>query len=81
MDGMRCDEKGNLYVTRYDKGTVAIVSPEGNIIKEIQLKGKKPSNIAFGGEKGKTCFVTMADRGCFEAFEADHAGAYYKRIH
>ena len=81
MDGMRCDEKGNLYVTRYDKGTVAIVSPEGNIIKEIRLKGKKPSNIAFGGKNGKTCFVTMADRGCFEVFEADHAGAYYKRIH
>lgn len=81
MDGMRCDEKGNLYVTRYDKGTVAIVSPEGQLIKEVQLKGKKPSNITFGGKEGKTCFVTMADRGCFETFEADYAGAHYKRIH
>ncbi len=81
MDGMRCDEKGNLYVARYDKGTVAIVSPEGQLLKEVSLKGKKPSNITFGGEKGKTCFVTMADRGCFESFEADYAGAYYKRIH
>lgn len=81
MDGMRCDEKGNLYVTRYDKGTVAIVSPEGRILEEVLLKGKKPSNITFGGENGKTCYVTMADRGCFESFETDHAGAYYKRIH
>lgn len=81
MDGMRCDEKGNLYVTRYEKGTIAIISPEGNILKEIQLKGKKPSNITFGGADGKTCFVTMADRGCLESFKADYAGAYYKRIH
>ena len=81
MDGMRCDEKGNLYITRYDKGTIAIVSPEGQLLKEVQLIGKKPSNITFGGKNGKTCFVTMADRGCFESFEADYAGAYYKRIH
>lgn len=81
MDGMRCDAKGNLYITRYDKGTVLIVSPDKKIIKEVQLKGKKPSNITFGGKNGKTCFVTMADRGCFETFPALAAGAFYKRIH
>src|SRR5262249_29870605 len=26
FDGMRCDVDGNLYVTRYGKGTVAVVS-------------------------------------------------------
>jgi len=81
MDGMRCDLAGNLYIARYDKGTVAIVSPDKKIIKEVQLKGKKPSNITFGGQNGKTCFVTMADRGCFETFEALNAGAFYSKIH
>lgn len=80
MDGMRCDEQGNLYITRYGKGTVAIVSPEGVLLKEVQLKGKKPSNITFGGQEGKTCFVTMADRGCFESFTAEYAGAHFRRI-
>jgi len=81
MDGMRCDEKGNLYITRYDKGAVLIVSPDKKILKEVQLKGKKPSNITFGGADGKTCFVTMADRGCFERFQALNAGAFFSRIH
>ena len=81
MDGMRCDEKGNLYITRYDKGTVVILNPDKKIIKEVQLKGKKPSNITFGGKNGKTCYVTMADRGNLETFPALHAGAFYKRIH
>ncbi len=81
MDGMRCDEKGNLYITRYGKGTVAIVSPDGDILKEIRLKGKKPSNITFGGKNGKTCFVTMAGRGCFEKFKAPHKGNYYNKVH
>ena len=38
---MRCDEQGNLYVTRHGKGTVAILSPGGDLIREVQLKGKK----------------------------------------
>ncbi len=65
LDGMRCDEKGNLFVCRYDKGAVAIISPKGKMIKELMLNGKKPSNITFSNDY-KDCYITMADRGCIE---------------
>ena len=55
MDGIRCDVKGNLYLCRYDKGTVAVINPKGKLIREIQLKGKKPSNITFGGPDNRRC--------------------------
>jgi len=71
LDGMRCDADGNLYITRYDKGTVVKVSPEGKILKEIMLTGKKPSNITFGGQDGKTAYVTLADNGNIETFRVD----------
>ncbi len=74
MDGMRCDIKGNLFITRHGKGTVAMISPEGELIREIKLKGSKPSNIAFGGKDGKTCYVTLQDRGCIETFRVEHPG-------
>jgi sugar lactone lactonase YvrE len=74
MDGMRCDVKGNLYITRYGKGTVVKVSPEGKILKEIELKGKNVSNIAFGGKEGTTAFVTLQDRGYIESFEVSDPG-------
>ncbi len=74
MDGMRTDTEGNLYITRHGKGTVAIVSPEGELIKEIFTRGDLPSNIAFGGPEGRTCFVTLQDRGCIETFIADNPG-------
>ena len=77
MDGMRCDNQGNLYVCRYDAGKVVVISPEGKIIREITLKGKKPTNIAFGGKDWKQCFVTLQDRGCFETFMAVNPGARY----
>lgn len=74
MDGMRCDSKGNLYVCRYDAGKVVVISPEAKIIREVQLKGQKPTNITFGGKHHNQCFVTLADRGCFETFAADFPG-------
>lgn len=74
MDGMRCDIEGNLYITRYGKGTVVKVSPSGEILKEIILKGKKPSNIAFGGTKGRTAYITLQDRGYIEQFKVEAPG-------
>jgi sugar lactone lactonase YvrE len=74
MDGMKCDKEGNLYITRYDKGVIAIFSPQGKLLREVQMKGKKTSNITFGGKDGKTCFVTLQDRKCVETFRAEVAG-------
>jgi sugar lactone lactonase YvrE len=81
MDGMRCDTEGNLYIARYDKGTVAMISPKGVLLKEIYLRGKKPSNIAFGGKDGMNGYVTMADRGCIEVIRIPHPGSYYSKVH
>lgn len=74
MDGMRCDEAGNLYITRHGKGTIVIVTPDGKIKKEINTIGKKPSNIAFGGQDGKQIYITLQDNGNIETFKGDIAG-------
>lgn len=65
LDGMRFHKNGNLFVTRYDKGVVAVFSPEGKQLKGITLKGKKPTNLTFSNDYTK-CYVTLADRGCVE---------------
>lgn len=74
FDGMKCDKEGNLYVTRYGKGTVVVLNPKGEEINEIALTGKKCSNLVFGGKEGKTVFVTLQDRKGIEKFENDIKG-------
>ena len=37
FDGMRCDVKGNLYITRHGKGTVVIIDPKGEILSLIHI--------------------------------------------
>lgn len=74
LDGMRADQAGNLYIARYGKGVVAVVSPQGQVIREIKLIGSYPTNVAFGGSYGKTVYVTMQKRGAIEQFSAPIAG-------
>ena len=78
LDGMRCDVQGNLYVTRHGKGTIVKLSSEGKLLREIQLKGEKPSNLAFGGNDGKTIYVTLQDRGYIESFRVESPGRSFK---
>ncbi|MBA4850901.1 SMP-30/gluconolactonase/LRE family protein [Emticicia sp. BO119] len=80
MDGMRCDDKGNLYITRHGLGTIDIVSPEGKVIQTVKMKGKLTSNICFGGKDGKTCYVTLQDRKCLETFRTINPGREWKMM-
>lgn len=54
-DGMRVDEKGNLYTTANDG--VRIYNPDGKRLATIALP-QQPANCAFGGEDFKTLFIT-----------------------
>lgn len=81
MDGMRCDVDGNLYITRHGKGTVAKVSPAGDVLLEVVLKGKMCTNLAFGGHDGCTCYVTLADEGNVEVFRTERPGRAWHLFH
>jgi len=80
LDGMRCDIKGNLYITRHGKGTVVCINHKGKWVTEIQLKGTKPSNITFGGKDGKRAYVTLQDRGMLESFLVPFPGQDWFRF-
>jgi gluconolactonase len=79
MDGMRVDVDGNLYITRHGKGTVAVVSPEGKLLKEIDVLGKQPTNICFGGVDGRTAYVTEVEHGRLVQFRTDRPGLEWHR--
>ena len=77
FDGMKCDNQGNLYVARYGKGVIAVLDSNGKLIREVELKGKRCSNLVFGGLNGKLVFVTLQDRKGMEKFRNDIPGKGY----
>ena len=80
FDGMRCDVDGNLYVTRYGKGTVVKLSPSGKVLAEIDVLGKKPSNICFGGPDGRTAYVTEVEHTRIVSFRVERPGLCWSRL-
>lgn len=62
MDGMRCNSKGNLFVARYGVGVIVELSPEGKIVNEFKLNGKKPTNVTFKQNSDKEIYITMQEK-------------------
>jgi gluconolactonase len=53
-DGMKVDEKGNLYITA--KG-IAVYSPEGKLLHTIEVS-ETPANCGFGDPDFQTLYIT-----------------------
>lgn len=54
-DGIRCDEKGNVWSSSGDGAQV--FNPDGNRIGRVLLP-ETAANLTFGGKDGKTLFLT-----------------------
>ena len=69
-DGIRCDVEGRLYSSAGDG--IQIFAPSGGLIGKIlvprvpsrndaaQLAPESPANLCFGGQDGKTLFITAS---------------------
>lgn len=76
-DGMRCDVKGNLYVSMVGLGKILIVHPDGKIDQHaIQCHGKDPANLTFCGKGGggRTLYITEKEHGRIEKFTTPDPG-------
>jgi glucose/arabinose dehydrogenase/sugar lactone lactonase YvrE len=54
-DGLKVDEEGRVYCVAADG--VEVLAPDGRMLGTLRLPAK-PSNFCFGGEDGRTLFIT-----------------------
>lgn len=78
FDGMRADVDGNLYISRHSKGTVVKLSPKGEVLKEVNVLGAKPSNLCFGGKDGRTVYVTEVEHRRLVQFRVERPGLEWR---
>lgn len=59
-DGAAVDQQGNYWVALYGSGKIAVISPEGRKINEIELPVSQPTMLAFGGADLSELMITTA---------------------
>ena len=62
-DGMAVGPDGNLYVAIFGAGLIQVLSPEGKLIRDINLPGQNPTNCVFDPSGRLGLVVTESERG------------------
>lgn len=62
-DGAAVDVEGCYWVAMFEGGRVLRLSPEGRVLREVQLPARCPTMPCFGGPDLKTVYVTTARHG------------------
>ncbi|ABD82471.1 SMP-30/gluconolactonase/LRE family protein [Saccharophagus degradans] len=57
-DGAAVDSEGCYWTALYEGSRIVRLSPEGEILQEIDLPVRCPTMVAFGGEDLKTLYIT-----------------------
>jgi gluconolactonase len=70
-DGMAFGADGNLYCTVFGEAAVAVVSPDGEVIRRLPTEGQNPTNVAFGPGGDQRLYVTEHELGQIEVLETD----------
>lgn len=69
LDSMAIDGAGNACVATVFRGGIALVSPNCDLLRQIDLPDPITTNLCFGGDGGCTAYVTMAATGQLVALE------------
>lgn len=63
LDSLAMTAAGNVVVAALFSSTITTVSPSGEILDQLPVPDKMPTNICFGGDDMKTAYITLSTTG------------------
>jgi gluconolactonase len=74
FDSLAVEESGNICVATLVSGCISVISPKGELLKQIPTGDIVTTNICFGGADRKTATITLAGKGEVIEMEWDRPG-------
>ena len=62
-DGAAVDNEGAYWVAMYEGGRILRFSPQGELLREVEVPVRCPTMVAFGGADLQTLYITSASKG------------------
>ena len=65
---------GNVCVATLTTGKITVISPAGEVLREVAVPDIYPTNICFGGPDLRTAYITLSDSGRLAAMSWPEPG-------
>jgi sugar lactone lactonase YvrE len=62
-DGAAVDVEGHYWVAMFEGGRLLRLAPSGEVVAEFDVPARCPTMPCFGGEDGRTLYLTTASKG------------------
>ncbi|HQZ44707.1 MAG TPA: SMP-30/gluconolactonase/LRE family protein [Usitatibacteraceae bacterium] len=74
FDSMAIEAGGNICVGTLVNGGITVVSPAGELVEFVATPDVYATNLCFGGEGGRTAYITLSTTGKIVATDWPRAG-------
>ena len=69
FDSLAVQANGNICIATLGSSCITVVSPNGDVVRQVPTGDPITTNICFGGTDMKTAFVTLSGSGKLVSFE------------
>jgi gluconolactonase len=63
FDSLALEANGNICVATFVTGYFTVISPSGEVVREVKVPDVFPTNICFGGPDMRTAYLTLSGKG------------------
>ena len=74
FDSLAVEANGNICVATLNTGAITVISPSGQVLRQVKVPDVFPTNICFGGNDRRTAYITLSAAGQLAAMPWPEAG-------
>ena len=74
FDSLAVEASGNICVATLVTGHITVISPSGQVVRQVKMPDVYPTNICFGGPDLRTAYITLSASGQLAAMQWPEPG-------
>ena len=78
FDSLAVQANGDICVGTLVTGHITVISPSGQVLRQVKMPDIYPTNICFGGADMKTAYITLKEGGQLAVTQWDQPGLKLK---
>jgi len=74
FDSLAVQANGDICVATLITGCITVISPSGQVVRQVAMPDTHPTNICFGGADRRTAYISLSETGRLGAVDWPEPG-------